>query len=171
TRSPSRPSAGRAADAGVSARASACASRGLRPSRLLRGRWALVYGWGARIRTWDRGTKTRCLTTWLRPNESLVFEDGPAGKAGVASMGGAASRRLGTWLRPTERRVVEDGPAGKAGVASMVGAASRRLGTWLRPTERRVVEDGPAGKAGVASMGGAASQRPGTWVAATARRD
>jgi hypothetical protein len=25
-------------------------------------------GWGARIRTWDRGTKTRCLTTWLRPN-------------------------------------------------------------------------------------------------------
>src|SRR5919204_6117427 len=23
--------------------------------------------WGARIRTWDRGTKTRCLTTWLRP--------------------------------------------------------------------------------------------------------
>ena len=25
-------------------------------------------GWGARIRTWDRGTKTRCLTTWLRPS-------------------------------------------------------------------------------------------------------
>ena len=24
-------------------------------------------GWGARIRTWGRGTKTRCLTTWLRP--------------------------------------------------------------------------------------------------------
>jgi hypothetical protein len=24
-------------------------------------------GWGARIRTWDRGTKTRCLTAWLRP--------------------------------------------------------------------------------------------------------
>ena len=24
-------------------------------------------GWGARIRTWDHGTKTRCLTTWLRP--------------------------------------------------------------------------------------------------------
>src|SRR5215216_1074014 len=23
--------------------------------------------WGARIRTWDRGTKTRCLTSWLRP--------------------------------------------------------------------------------------------------------
>ena len=25
--------------------------------------------WGARIRTWDRGTKTRCLTAWLRPTE------------------------------------------------------------------------------------------------------
>ena len=23
--------------------------------------------WGARIRTWDRGTKTRCLTAWLHP--------------------------------------------------------------------------------------------------------
>src|SRR4029077_10135361 len=26
-----------------------------------------INGWGARIRTWDRGTKTRCLTAWLRP--------------------------------------------------------------------------------------------------------
>jgi hypothetical protein len=24
--------------------------------------------WGARIRTWGHGTKTRCLTTWPRPN-------------------------------------------------------------------------------------------------------
>ena len=35
--------------------------------------WSRVDGWGARIRTWDRGTKTRCLTAWLRPIES----DGP----------------------------------------------------------------------------------------------
>ena len=28
-----------------------------------------VGGWGARIRTWDHGTKTRCLTTWPRPSE------------------------------------------------------------------------------------------------------
>ena len=27
-------------------------------------------GWGARIRTWDHGTKTRCLTAWPRPSES-----------------------------------------------------------------------------------------------------
>ena len=31
-----------------------------------------VDGWGARIRTWDRGTKTRCLTTWLRPTGLIV---------------------------------------------------------------------------------------------------
>ena len=28
-------------------------------------------GWGARIRTWDRGTKTRCLTAWPRPTARL----------------------------------------------------------------------------------------------------
>ena len=28
---------------------------------------AAGLGWGARIRTWDHGTKTRCLTAWLRP--------------------------------------------------------------------------------------------------------
>src|SRR6266540_738969 len=30
------------------------------------GHW-VGHSWGARIRTWDRGTKTRCLATWLRP--------------------------------------------------------------------------------------------------------
>src|SRR5581483_1246398 len=30
-------------------------------------------GWGARIRTWDRGTKTRCLTAWLRPTSRGVY--------------------------------------------------------------------------------------------------
>ena len=29
-------------------------------------------GWGARIRTWDGGTKNRCLTTWRRPNTGKV---------------------------------------------------------------------------------------------------
>src|SRR5262249_1875070 len=39
----------------------------------LRGRQRM-NGWGARIRTWDRGTKTRCLTTWLRPiGASILF--------------------------------------------------------------------------------------------------
>src|SRR5204862_91174 len=69
-----------------------------------------VNGWGARIRTWDRGTKTRCLTTWLRPT---AFEyrnrkkeaprcapDGRAGEAGTASKRHRKRRRR-TWLRPT----------------------------------------------------------------------
>lgn len=30
----------------------------------------MQFGWGARIRTWDGGTKTRCLTAWLRPNRA-----------------------------------------------------------------------------------------------------
>ena len=30
-------------------------------------------GWGARIRTWDHGTKTRCLTAWPRPRASREF--------------------------------------------------------------------------------------------------
>ena len=31
----------------------------------------LNAGWGARIRTWDDGTKARCLTAWPRPNFRL----------------------------------------------------------------------------------------------------
>jgi hypothetical protein len=34
----------------------------------------LKCGWGARIRTWDHGTKTRCLTAWPRPNSARVDE-------------------------------------------------------------------------------------------------
>ena len=30
-------------------------------------------GWGARIRTWDRGTKTRCLTAWLHPTARWLW--------------------------------------------------------------------------------------------------
>src|SRR2546426_462447 len=39
-------------------------------------------GWGARIRTWDRGTKTRCLTTWLRPRafRTLFYRRSPKTK-------------------------------------------------------------------------------------------
>ena len=29
------------------------------------------FGWGGRIRTYDGGTKNRCLTAWLRPNNRL----------------------------------------------------------------------------------------------------
>ena len=70
-RAPSRPCAGRAAGAGASA--SSDRMRVPRPPAMTtaaswrRSFAAPTGGWGARIRTWDRGTKTRCLTTWLRP--------------------------------------------------------------------------------------------------------
>src|SRR5436305_3708488 len=109
-------------------------------------------GWGARIRTWDRGTKTRCLTTWLRPT---AFEyrnrndeaprcapDGRAGEAGTASKRHRKRRRR-TWLRPTAfeyrnrndeaPRCAPDGRAGEAGPASK-RHRKRRPRSWLRPT-------------------------------------
>ncbi len=35
-------------------------------------RTKLKIGWGARIRTWDGGTKNHCLTAWLRPNMDRI---------------------------------------------------------------------------------------------------
>ena len=35
-----------------------------------------LVGWGARDRTWDDGTKARCLTAWLRPNR-YPYRKGP----------------------------------------------------------------------------------------------
>src|SRR5262249_27207025 len=57
-------------------RAHACAeTRGHHDGGKLRARCAHVEsGWGARVRTWDRRTKTRCLTTWLRPISSRLVE-------------------------------------------------------------------------------------------------
>src|SRR5918912_875886 len=49
--------------------------RGLHPRAEARGHddgGEVAQSWGARIRTWDRGTKTRCLTTWLRPTTRRV---------------------------------------------------------------------------------------------------
>jgi hypothetical protein len=40
------------------------------------GKSTRLGGWGARIRTWDHGTKTRCLTAWPRPN-GLVLSPAP----------------------------------------------------------------------------------------------
>src|SRR5207344_1726512 len=59
-------------------------------------------GWGARIRTWDRGTKTRCLTTWLRPITVPIIQervlDGRTGEARTASWSAsqATPRHLAT---------------------------------------------------------------------------
>ena len=48
-------------------------------------------GWGARIRTWGRGTKTRCLTTWLRPTKLETIL--PSASTGLAGRGRAGRRR------------------------------------------------------------------------------
>src|SRR3954451_14447546 len=45
-----------------------------------------LLGWGARIRTWDGGTKTRCLTAWLRPKAS-GRAGGESGRAVIAMIG------------------------------------------------------------------------------------
>ena len=66
--------------------------------------------WGARIRTWDRGTKTRCLTTWLRPTATIdPVSQGNANAAGRRPRrqsrpgldGRCCKQQLRTWLRPT----------------------------------------------------------------------
>src|SRR5262245_38819070 len=54
-------------------------------------------GWGARIRTWGRGTKTRCLTTWLRPTTRRKANGGPA-----------LLRRAGGLVRPVVVQQVDD---------------------------------------------------------------
>ena len=85
-RAPSRPCAGRGSGAGASASPSACACRAHRPSPRLRLRYRSRDDWGARIRTWDHGTKTRCLTAWPRP---MVRGAHPTGGHG----GGRRARR------------------------------------------------------------------------------
>ena len=61
-------------------------------------------GWGARIRTWDHGTKARCLTTWPRPSESgrRVYPDGAVDPARVS--GGRAGARPAQPPREARRR-------------------------------------------------------------------
>src|SRR5438445_10466545 len=87
-------------------------SRGLHPSPLSRGHdngcESAGQGWGARIRTWDRGTKTRCLTTWLRPITDIQSGSSPqnggrGGEATTALTVGAASgaSALGYAASPT----------------------------------------------------------------------
>ena len=52
-------------------------------------------GWGARIRTWDHGTKTRCLTAWPRPSESgrPSLPGGAAARSGPVSAGRGEGRQ------------------------------------------------------------------------------
>ena len=78
-------------------------------------------GWGARIRTWDRGTKTRCLTTWLRPTVNVLLPKigrKTAARAKPARpLGRRRKRRLSTWLGRTET----------SHLASRTGTSSNRM--------------------------------------------
>src|SRR5262249_47794740 len=58
--------------------------------------------WGARIRTWDRGTKTRCLTAWLRPTA-------PEYREGSAALGEEdEERREGEQRDDGDRHDLQD---------------------------------------------------------------
>src|SRR5205823_1750217 len=89
--------------------------------------------WGARIRTWDRGTKTRCLTTWLRPTNDIslavLFKTAAAAAKPPRprrSAPQAGPRHLATpHKRHQARSSLQNGRrGGKATTASTVGAAS-----------------------------------------------
>src|SRR5689334_4389261 len=101
-----------------------------------------AQSWGARIRTWDRGTKTRCLTTWLRPTAVHVPPKARVNAAARAKPARPLSRRceqrLSTWLRPTAVGVPPKARINTAARAKPARPRSRcckqHLSTWLRPT-------------------------------------
>ena len=110
-------------------------------------------GWGARIRTWDRGTKTRCLTTWLRPSERIVSPS--AAPRGSAKPGQRREQRLRSLKRtssataakiaartsaPEEDEREQDGEHGRASARpprSRTPAAPCRIGRRGRRRRRR----------------------------------
>src|SRR5918992_1374284 len=83
-----------------------------------------IGSWGARIRTWDHGTKTRCLTTWPRPTE------GPGTLAGA---------HVASGQRPAEPRrpdAVERGGCAPRGRLVLEQAVDRGTCTRDIRTER-----------------------------------
>src|SRR5207245_6117512 len=88
--------------------------------------------WGARIRTWDRGSKVPCLTTWPRPSGGHGHEDRGASAAVAAPVCGLFAaldelRDTPTALAP-ELRVAS---AAKLRLARLATAAAQ-LGVALR---------------------------------------
>ena len=98
--------------------------------------------WGARIRTWDRGTKTRCLTTWLRPIGRRrgigrlvarpVEEQRRAATTGERGHGdrARASRRTSDEHRDRARRSACDD---RGASRSTSRAAARATALWREP--------------------------------------
>ena len=92
-------------------------------------------GWGARIRTWDHGTKTRCLTTWPRPSESgrRVYPDTRSHRAGRVSAGRGGALPATTAARTTTHGEHEHADRARC----RRGRGRRSAGRRLRPTWRR----------------------------------
>src|SRR5207248_3324513 len=115
----------------------------------------VAQSWGARIRTWDRGTKTRCLTSWLRPiawkgkpyrgsdSAALRTAAGASSRAGLD--GRRRKRRLSTWPRPIAWKGKPYRGSDSAALPTAAGASSRsgldgrrrkrRLSSWPRPMD------------------------------------
>ena len=78
-----------------------------------------VVGWGARIRTWDHGTKTRCLTTWPRPRELRVETECPASRASLPFRGNGRAGQRPSTVRVSHVRPCDcSSPAARAAVRS-----------------------------------------------------
>ncbi len=78
--------------------------------------------WGARIRTWDHGTKTRCLTTWLRPNAASP-EEYRACRFGTGPRSDASTGRPRAGARSNLQRRSENKEA-KTTIASTTTATT-----------------------------------------------
>src|SRR3954451_11935295 len=107
---------------------------------------ARSQGWGGRIRTCDHGTKTRCLTTWPRPNErgqsSLGARHGRRPLPPRAALPvRAVPHRLG------RQRVSQPAPAGRpegaGGTAELAGGRRFLDGLATRPAALHLL--GPPG--------------------------
>ena len=127
-RSPSRPAAGRAAGAGAWASPSACACRGRRPGRRLRGR-CLVTGEMAGAPGFEpgiAGPKPAALPLGYAPPQFVLRQVGPDGRASRRPLGRRRKRRLSTWLAHDSAN----------GQRQAMSAVSRRAGTERRRRER-----------------------------------
>ena len=147
-RSPSRPCGGRGAGGSASARPSA--SRVPSPPAMttaasgvsVTSGGAQLDGWGARIRTWDRGTKTRCLTAWLRPT-------------GAASIGASPELRSRSANRKTSATIASTAIA----VIATHSAMSSTIGTQHAEPARRRRSSSPGGRRRSGSCGRRTSQK------------
>ena len=61
------------------------------------------WDWGGRSRTSDHGTKTRCLTTWLRPNKSVQVCQRMKEGARAEKEGGSRGKRCFPRGTPSSR--------------------------------------------------------------------